>query len=123
MGPKRVFLRKLDRDLPRHILVKAARDGNSGQLVQFCGRRLGQFLGLTCKIGLFRVGLRADRDILACCHGHGPGNQTCQSGDQDFGLSGPCRRNTHYQTCGRHKAIVGAQHSGRSQPMRCTMWV
>ena len=56
---------------------------------------LGQLLSLPAKVRPLGVGLGADRDVFAGRHGHRPGRQSREAGDQDT-LPGRLRRRHTY---------------------------
>jgi hypothetical protein len=78
---------QLDRNLMGEALIKPPRHVDAGQLVQLRLGRFLQFPRLTCDVGLLRIGLRTDGDVLAGRHRHRSGDEAGKSSDQNFGTT------------------------------------
>ena len=115
MSSQRIMDHKLARDLQRDLRIDAPAAIDGGQFAGL-GLRIGIQLGaLTRQIGGLGIGLRADRNILARRHRHGPGDESRDARDEDPCLAGLGGGNANDQTGGRHQSIIGPQHCG-AQP-------
>lgn len=115
MRSERVAFGKLDGHLFSKVAVVSPVDIDLRQLLDLGLGRFCEFTGLARKVGLFGVGLRADRDVFACRHGHRPGDEPGEARDQYLGFSRSCRGDADNQARSRHESVIGAQH-GRPQP-------
>ncbi len=96
-------------------MIDATFDINLGQLLALELRRISEFLGLACQIGMFGVGLLTDRHIFTCRHRHCPGHKTGDTGQQDVAWLGSGGSHADNETCSRDNTVIGAEH-GRTEP-------
>jgi hypothetical protein len=108
---------------PRELRLYSAFRVNSGELRDLGFDVLGELTPLEVEVGAFRVGLRADGDVLARCHGQRAGRQARDAGDKDLAPRGVCGGHADDQAGRGHDAIVGAgtRRSKPSDPAR-SMW-
>jgi hypothetical protein len=118
-----VVRHQLQRHRPREVRLHSAFRVDAGELCDLGFGVLGELTPLEVEVGAFRVGLRADGDVLARCHGQRAGRQARDAGDQDLGPRGVCGGHADDQAGRGHDAIVGAEHrrSKPSDPAR-SMW-
>ena len=86
VGRQTVVRAELLGDLQRQLFVQPPPNVDGSQLMKLGPGSLGQLPFLELDVGVLRVALRAHRDILTGCHGHGSSNEACDAGDED-GLS------------------------------------
>ncbi len=110
MRGKRVMFHQLVGDLPCQRGIESPLHIDQGQLLPLGVSAFGQFLALALQIGLFRVRLRADRDILAGCHRHRAGDESRDSRDEDVARRAVRRGDADEETGGRHDPVIRAQH-------------
>ena len=103
------------RHLSRETGLDAALDIDLGQLLSLESDVLAQLRAFSGQVGLFGIGLRADRNILSGRHRHGAGNESSDAGDEDAAWFGVGGGHADDQARGRNDAIVGAEDGG-SQP-------
>jgi hypothetical protein len=85
------------RDLSREAFLEPSRDIDLHELILFKSRVSRQFTLLADKIGMFGIGLRAYRDILARSHRHSSGHtrqQDIRHTGAGCGLGGAVSRRT-----------------------------
>ena len=115
MGAERVLRHQLIGDLSREARFDAALDVDQGELLVLEGGLARELRSLARKIGLLGVGLRADRNVLACRHGHGASDQPGDAGDQHLRTRGRGSRHTDDQARRRDEPVIGAEY-GCPQP-------
>ena len=115
VGGQGIFRHQLLGNPPREGWIDTTLDVDRGELIKLKLRMLAQLFAFAREIGLFSIGLRTDRHILAGCHRHGACGQSRNARDQDIVLFCGCCGYANDQACGRDDAIVGTQH-GSSQP-------
>lgn len=112
MGAEGIVGHQLGRDLSGNPLIQAASDINGGKFGLFV-RRIGrQFPPFAIEVGIFRVGLGTDGNVLTGSHRGRPGDQTGHAGDQDTMGAGPGSGYTKYQAGRGHDAVIGAKDCG-----------
>ena len=80
-----ILRHKLLSNLAGEASLDAAGDIDLGQLPLLKFRAVQKLPSLTCEVGMFGVGLRAE-DIFSRRHGHGAGDQTSHTRKQDIAL-------------------------------------
>ena len=65
-------------------MIDATLDIDLGQLLAFELDILTELLALSGKIGMFRVGLRADRNVLTGCHRHRTSDEPGDTGNENI---------------------------------------
>ena len=112
---QRVVGHQLLGNLLRERVGDAAADVDRRQLPPLALIVGGKFTALQVERGLFGIGLRADRNVLARRHRHRARDEAGDPRDHHAGMRRMRRRDPEHQACGRNDAIVGAQHR-RAQP-------
>ena len=115
MCPERIRSRESFGDLVGQLEWKPTFDIDRGQFL-LLGLWMGlQLAALLFEVGPLNVSLRADRNVFACSHRHGAGNQ-CGYGrcEHETRRSSSCNYSDR-NARDRNNSIIGAEH-GCSQP-------
>ena len=91
-------------------MIKPARHVHGGHFRVFALGISRQLITFSIEIGAFRIGLRTDRNIFPCSHGHGAGYKSRYTGDYDVPRTRSSRRHAQDETCRGDNTIVRAQY-------------
>jgi len=115
MGAQRVLRHQLPGDLARKPGFDSAHHVSLREFFGLEHRIGGELPRFACKVGMFGVGLRTDRNIFSRGHRHGAGDQPGHTGKQNIALGSGGRRHAEDQAGGRYDSVIGAKHC-RPQP-------
>ena len=115
VGAQRILRHKLLGDLCRESRCEPAINVDLRQLAHLGPRLLIERALFSLKVGGFRIGLRADRDVFARRHRHRACRPAGEGGGEDLPAARRGGGDADHEARRRDDAVIGPQH-GRPQP-------
>ena len=119
MCPQGVLRHELPRDLACKAGFDTACDVDLCQFLAFMRQIRVEFPGFTGQVGMFGVGLGANRDVFPGGHGHRAGRQPGDACDQRIMRRGRGRGDPHHKAGGRDDPVVCARDRGAEPSYAC----
>ncbi len=119
MSAERILRHQLRRNFRGEPRIEAAFDVDRCKLPVFGVEVVLEFLAFTREIRVFRVGLRADRDVFTRRHGHRAGHEAGKAGDQDGAAVSTGGGDADYETRCRDDSVVRTKDR-RPKPVDAT---